>query len=341
MHHESVKKRAGQLFVAGFEGQKAPAWTLDALREARLSGVILFSRNFPDSLEAPRVSRAINHQLWRAAQDADFLPLIGIDQEGGRVRRLKTGVSQFPPAREVANWTPREITTKSARLHQELSSLGFNLNFGPVLDVDSNPANPVIGDRSYGRSPDQVIACARAWAEGAKQAGVLSCGKHFPGHGDTDLDSHFDLPTVHHDLTRLHELELAPFRALTSLPSWMTAHIIFPAIDSKKPATLSKKCIDIARNGLGYDGVIFSDDMEMKALENFGSMGEIVIEAIAAGCDQILICHQRTLLEEAIEYVIREMEKSAAFTQRVEQALARVSAMRTTIKPLALKDDDV
>jgi beta-N-acetylhexosaminidase len=218
-------------------------------------------------------------------------------------------------------------------LGAQLAALGINVDFAPVLDVDTNPDNPVIGDRSFGRDAETVITHALAFARGLAARGVASCGKHFPGHGDTDLDSHLALPRIAHDRARLDAVELAPFRAARGLvPSIMTAHVVFDALDPGVPATLSRRVITgLLREELGYDGVIVSDDLEMKAVFDRWGVAESAVRAIEAGCDLLLVCSRLELVEEAAEALVARASTDPSFAHRLTEAAARVDRLRAQV----------
>jgi beta-N-acetylhexosaminidase len=220
-------------------------------------------------------------------------------------------------------------------LARQLRTLGFNLDFAPVLDIDTNPDNPVIGDRSFGREVGTVVKHARAFASGLAAGGVIACGKHFPGHGDTLLDSHFDLPRVSHPRERLDRLELAPFRALQSeLPCIMTAHVLFDALDRDRPATLSRAIVqDVLRGELGFQGLIWSDDLEMKAISDRYGVAEAACLAIEAGCDSVLICSKPDETLAARRALELRAGRDRAFSERLRDAAARSLALRRTLSP--------
>ncbi|MDP6944355.1 MAG: glycoside hydrolase family 3 N-terminal domain-containing protein, partial [Myxococcota bacterium] len=255
---------AASVVLVGFQGKVVP----DALRrfvaEGEPAGVIVFRRNVRDTEQVADLVRQLR-SLW--PQDGPA-PLISVDQEGGKVRRLRPPECpeflNLPEARDVAAAGDPNLTRALGDLMgRQLAAVGFNLDFAPVLDVDSNPDNPVIGARSYGSDVDAVTRHALAFAQGLSDGGIIPCGKHFPGHGDTDLDSHFALPSLSHDMARLQRVELRPFAAAVAagLPTMMSAHIVFEALDSDWPATLSPVVIPtLLRDELGFDGVIFSDD---------------------------------------------------------------------------------
>jgi len=323
--NDQIFKDAGQVLMIGFESDPGPA--CDALAAGRAGGVILFSRNIES---APQV-RALNHRLRTAA--GGLLP-IAVDQEGGRVARLAAaGVPAGPPARALAEHGEHAVHQWGLDTGKALVDLGFTIDFAPILDVDTNPDNPIIGDRSYGRDADRVIRMARIAAEGLMEAGILPCGKHFPGHGDTALDSHVDLPYVAHDEPRLREVELAPFAALApELPAIMTAHVVFPALDPEEvPATLSKRIVTgLLREEFGFTGVIISDDLEMAAVARLAPPGELAVRAIAAGCDLLLCCRLQTVWEEAHRALVEAAEADAEFAARLAEAADRVRKVLVT-----------
>ena len=288
--------RPGQLLFAGFDGTQAPADLLGLVRDGRLGGVILFARN----VEGPEQVRRLVAELHAAAPDATPL-LVSIDQEGGRVQRLRAPWTEWPPMRAVGERNRTSDTRSLGKaLGQELAHLGIGLDFAPVVDVDTNPENPVIGDRSFGATPEAVGRHAAALITGLQSAGVAACAKHFPGHGDTRVDSHVELPRVDHPIKRLREVELPPFCAAieADVASIMTGHILTAALDSERPATLSRQVLDLLRADLGYDGVLFSDDLEMAAVADHYTPGDAARLALEAGCDAVLAC-QRTDVRDA------------------------------------------
>ena len=285
-----LERTAGSVIVCGFHGTEAPERVREWLDAEIVAGLILFKRNIQD-LEQARALIATCHDASRAS-----LPLLMcVDQEGGRVARFREPLLRLPPMRRLAAAGDTELTRSAAKaLGQQLRALGINLDFAPVLDIDTNPANPVIGDRSFGSEPDAAIEQALAFADGLRDGGVLSCGKHFPGHGDTDLDSHLALPTLRHERERLERIELAPFRAAVGrLPSLMTAHVVFESLDPGVPATMSKAVItELLRREIGYEDAVFSDDLEMKAISDRQAIEEAGVRAIEAGCDLLLVCSE-------------------------------------------------
>lgn len=303
-----------------------------ALRAGERAGVILFRRNLP-SVEA---AAALCQSVIEAA-GPELPPLISVDQEGGRVRRLPSPPFVLsPPMAELGRINDQSLTRDVARVvGEQLYALGFNLNFSPVVDVNSNPRNPVIGDRSFSDSPELVAFHGEATLQGLKDSGVAGCLKHFPGHGDTELDSHFALPAVFKSREELEQLELVPFRALTlAAPAMMSAHVVFHALDPSAPASLSRAiCTTLLREQIGFDGVLFSDDMEMRAVADHFPIEESAVRAIEAGCDQLLLCHDADVQVRAHGALVRRAERDAAFRARCEQALQRAHHLRRGFPP--------
>ncbi|MBK7582794.1 MAG: beta-N-acetylhexosaminidase [Myxococcales bacterium] len=333
----STLELTGQLIVGGFSGTSLPGEMRDVLSAGRRGGVIVFKRNLP-SLEA---AHALNLEVIQATPAA-LPPFISVDQEGGRVGRLPAPFLKLPPMRALGTLADAELVRRiGVMLGQELSALGYNLDFAPVLDVDSNPANPIIGDRAFSSDPTQVSRLAGALAAGLESAGVMACGKHFPGHGDTLLDSHLALPFVDHSEARLRELELPPFGALARLgiASFMSAHVVYPALDPAQPATLSERIATrMLRSELGFAGVLFSDDLEMKALADRMPVEESAVRAIRAGCDALLICSDFALQERAHAALTAEAERSPEFRERCEQAVGRCLSARRRFPPRPAAD---
>jgi beta-N-acetylhexosaminidase len=325
--------------VAGYEGLEPPQTLCDRAAAGELGGFIFFRRNLGNVTEVAELTSRLrslappSEPMWFA-----------IDQEGGRVARLGPPVVKLPAARVFGELDDVALTLEAAALlGQQLRRLGFNLDFAPVLDVDTNPANPVIGDRSFGSEVSRVIRHARAFAAGLAQSGVTACGKHFPGHGDTLQDSHHALPRLPHQEQRLREIELAPFAALAAeLPCIMTAHVVFEAWDPSVPATLSPRVVtNLLRDELRFRGLVWTDDLEMKAVAGHYGMDDAACRAIEAGCDALLICSQIDLLEQAHEGLVRRAEQDRAFAARLQSAAARSCAARRLHDAGARGGDDL
>ena len=334
----------GQLLWVGFAGTSAPARLRAQLEAGEVGATILFKRNLVISVPAGASIKqevcdldalvALNHELHRHAPDGTPA-LIAVDQEGGLVQRVRAPATQWPPMLahdSVAAPDDETLAEDVGRaVGDELRTLGFDVDFAPVLDVHTNPQNPIIGDRAFGREPDGAARRALAFARGLDAAGILSCGKHFPGHGDTSTDSHLELPRIDHDWARLDAVELAPFAraARADLPMIMTAHVVFAALDPTVPATLSHAVItDLLRGKLGYRGVIVSDDLDMTAIAGHMGADVAALAAVRAGCDVFLLCCDEANQAAAREALDRETRADAAFAARVADAAARIRAMK-------------
>jgi beta-N-acetylhexosaminidase len=331
----SVEGLCGQLLVGGFEGAELPPETSEALAAGRRAGVILFKRNLP-SVEAA-------HELSSAVLDAapdELPPFISLDQEGGRVLRLPPPALRVPAMRTVGEKGDPALSKRlAAALGRELAALGFNLDFAPVLDVDSNPDNPVIGDRAFSSDADTVARLGRAFIEGLQSAGVMACGKHFPGHGDTSQDSHLHLPRVAHDKARLDAVELPPFRtaSLRDVAAMMTAHVVYEELDPGVPATLSRRvATGLLRGEIRFDGVLFSDDLEMRALADHWPIEETAVRAVRAGCDCLLVCSSFELAERAHRALVEQAEADSDFQRRCVEAVTRSLRARRRVPPRPL-----
>ncbi len=300
--------------------------------ELAAGGVILMGRN----IKMPAETASDIARLQLLARLHDLPPLfIAVDQEGGRVQRL--GPPRYPrrlSARATgASLDPVNAARQTAhRIGSELRALGFNWDFAPVLDVDSNPNNPVIGDRSYGSNPTAVAALGVAAVYGFQDdAGILACGKHFPGHGDTETDSHFALPTIRRSRAALDAVEMIPFRAAidAGLAAVMTAHILFPALDPDLPATLSPAILTgLLRQELGFDGLIITDDLEMRGVADKWGAPEAAVLAVLAGADLLLCCHEWET-QRAIHAALLSAVQTGRLTEaRLDQSLARIAAAK-------------
>lgn len=326
-----LERIAGNVIVCGFEGQTAPRQVRRWLDDEALAGVILFKRNIEGVEQAARLIETC------VGRDPTNPTLVCVDQEGGRVCRFDPPVLRLPSMRSLGAAGDPSLTRTAARmLGRQLRSIGVNLDFAPVLDVDSNPDNPVIGDRAFSSSADEVGVQGLAFAEGLMEGGVLPCGKHFPGHGDTDVDSHFGLPRLAHGRRRLDEVELVPFRAAVGrLPSLMTAHVLFEAVDPEVPATLSRLAVsELLRTEIGFSGTVFSDDLEMGAISASYSIEDAGVLAIKAGCDLLLVCSDLDAVARLREALARAAQSSEGFCELLRQASSRANTLRQAITSL-------
>jgi beta-N-acetylhexosaminidase len=325
----SVRREIGQLLIGCLPGTGVPPEMRSLAREFQLGGVTLFARN----IEAPAQVAELSHDVQTLASE---LPLwVGVDQEGGRVARLRAPFTEWPPMAALGRSGDAALASRfAAALAAELAAVGITLDYAPVLDIHTNPKNPVIGDRALADGADAVATLGAAIVRGLQEHGVAACGKHFPGHGDTAVDSHFELPVVEHPPDRIRRVECVPFREAirAGVAFIMTAHVLVPSIDEERPATLSRRIVhDLLRRELGFEGVILSDDLEMKALASSWTIADAAVEAIAAGCDGVLIC--RALSDDrgadievqaaVLEALVHAVEDGRIPFGRLEDALTR------------------
>lgn len=327
----SLSDKIGQMLMCGFEGTAVPD---DGIRElvakGGIGGVIYFARN----VETPEQVARMTAELQQAAAEGGKAPLwISIDQEGGMVARITEGVALMPGGMAIAAAGSVEDAYRAALISgREMSAMGINLNYAPVLDVNNNARNPVIGVRSFGESPEKVADYGAATIRGFQDAGVAATAKHFPGHGDTDVDSHLDLPTVRHDRARMDSVELVPFRRAIAegVDAMMSAHIYFPALEQEKlPVTLSKAVLTgLLREELGFGGIIMTDCMEMNAIaEHYGTV-EASVLAIEAGADIVLISHRADRQLAALEAILHAVAEGRISEARIDDSVRRLLALK-------------
>jgi beta-N-acetylhexosaminidase len=320
----SLDQECASLFTVGFHGTEPSREVLE-LVERGVSGVILFGRNVVDAEQVATLVAALKRAAGRPL-------LVSIDQEGGRVARLRSpqGFTELPPMRAVGATGDAELAFEvGALLGRELRAVGVDQDYAPCVDVDTNPANPVIGDRSLSRDPVEVARLGAALARGLQSAGVAACAKHFPGHGDTSQDSHKDLPRLPHALERLEAVELRPFRDLAraGVAAVMTAHVVFEPLDGDRPATLSPAVMRLLRERVGFEGCAVSDDLEMKAVAEHFPLEVSAPGAVRAGVDGVLVCHSAAVQHRAIDLVRAAAERGDVSPARLHDARARVSRL--------------
>ncbi|MGH9144203.1 MAG: beta-N-acetylhexosaminidase [Vicinamibacterales bacterium] len=322
MSPSALRRQIGQLLIAGFEGHQISPELRSLAREFGLGGVILFARNIVEPEQVAEVA-------FEASRMLPELPAwVSVDQEGGRVARLKSPFTEWPPMATLGRSGDVALATRFARaLATELSAVGITLDYAPVLDIHTNSKNPVIGDRALAEKAAEVARLGGAIIRALQGEGIAACGKHFPGHGDTSTDSHHELPLVEHPPDRLRRVEFVPFKAAieAGVATIMTAHVLVPSLDEKRPASLSRRIVfDLLRNELQYEGLIISDDLEMKAIAASYAVPEAAVMAIEAGCDAVLICSgDHATQAAALEALVHAVEQERLPFGRVEDALKR------------------
>jgi beta-N-acetylhexosaminidase len=309
------------LAIVGFSGHSAPDELRRLVADFDLGGVIYFPRNIVEPRQVAELSREV------AGLSRSWPLWISVDQEGGRVARLKRPFTEWPPAETLGKSGDEHLAERFATaLAAELTAVGINLDYAPVLDIRTNPKNAVIGDRALAERADVVARLGAVIIRALQRGGVAACGKHFPGHGDTLADSHDELPIVEHDRARLEAVECLPFRRAVAeqVATIMTAHVLVPAIDDR-PASLSPVIVtDLLKQTLGFDGVVISDDLGMKAISASTPKPDAARSAIAAGCDAVLLCHEAAEEQVGIlEALIHAGESGELPVLRIEDAFRR------------------
>lgn len=333
----NVEQKIGAMLMLGWEGDDLEQDTTvcdkarEIVEDMQVGGIILMGRNIRhDDLSV--TANTINELQKMSVEPL----LINVDQEGGMVARFVDGVTVMPSNMALgATGRPDLARAAAAVCAEELLAIGVNYDFAPSVDVNNNPDNPIIGTRSYGESPDAVGEFGAQAIGGYQNAGVIACAKHFPGHGDTAVDSHLALPSVPYPRERLDKIELTPFRwaIAAGVSSIMTTHIMFPALDPDLPSTLSHKIITgLLRQELGFDGVIVTDSMEMKGIADKWSVPEACVMAIEAGVDLVLIPHTLETQRASREAIIKAVKDGRISESRIDESVGRLTALKNQYK---------
>jgi beta-N-acetylhexosaminidase len=339
---DEFERQAARCVFVGIKGTTPTAAELELVGRG-VGGVILFARNVAEPAQVAELARTL-----KSATPGSLL--ICVDQEGGRVQRLRPPHwTAWPSMRRLGEIdlqggldglngtaTAERVGEMIAR---ELVPCGIDVDFAPVMDVDTNPDNPVIGDRSFSRDPRRVARLGVALAQGLERSGVASCAKHYPGHGDTSQDSHLTLPRLAHDEKRLWEVELVPFvaAARAGLASLMTAHVRFETFD-RLPATLSPVALRLLRRDVGFRACCISDDLEMRAISDIWGVPDAAELSITAGCDAVLVCHTLQHQHDAIDAIARGARAGPLPRERLAEAAARVEALQKFARPASSID---
>lgn len=317
----TLKEKLGQLILPGFHSTTYDEQIRTLIEDYHVGNVILFTRNFEDAKQVRELTKKIHEEVYK---HTGHIPFIAIDQEGGLVTRMMKDVT-FAPGPMSASASIDDATYYTGKmLAEDMIRLGMNFNLAPSLDVNNNPNNPVINVRSYSDDPKVVAKLGKRFIEGSLEFGVLACAKHFPGHGDCEVDSHLGLPTINYDLDRIHQIEMHPFKENINVPAIMSAHIMFPAYDTV-PATLSRKILtNVLREELGFKGLILTDCLEMKAIADMYGTAQGACMAVLAGADICDISHTLEyqvkalqLLEEAVNDGRLTVEELDAKVERI------------------------
>lgn len=321
-------EKIGQLVLVGMEGTVAGEDDRKLITDRKVSGIIFFKPNLTDKTQTVKLLNDLKQM-----NAGNRIPLwLSADEEGGRVTRLPAEFAKLPTALSIGRVDNLAYSREVGSLLGEgLRSVGLNLDFAPVLDVNSNPDNPVIGDRSFGNQPDLVARVGIQAMKGLQASGVASVVKHFPGHGDTSVDSHVGLPVVQHDLERLRSLELVPFQAAVEqgADAVMVAHILLPQLDDEHPASFSGAVINgLLRQELGYDGVVMTDDMTMGAIAEHYDTGDAAVQAILAGGDIVLVCHDYVKENAVLDALTAAVADGRISQSRLNESVLRILLLK-------------
>ena len=323
----SLEEKVGQMIFGGIEGVELSEKSREMIREDKVGGIIFFKDNLVNANQIVTLLNSI-----KAENMQQQYPLfLGIDQEGGRVTRIPE-LNNLPTNKQIGKKdNPALAFQLGELLGKQLNAFGFNLDFAPVLDVDSNPNNPVIGDRSFGSDPKLVSELGISTMKGLQSENVISVIKHFPGHGDTEVDSHIELPIVSKNMKELQALEFIPFQnALKSgADVVMIGHILLPEIDTNKPSSISNVVITkILREQLKYEGVVMTDDMTMKAILDNYEIGEAAVEAVKAGNDIVLIAHDYEKVHRAIQAILEAVRNEEIKVEQIDRSVERILQLK-------------
>ena len=334
----TLQEKVGQLVIVGFDGYTADDSIKTMIQSYKVGGVILFGRNVENAEQLITLNNTLKN-----INSGNKIPLfISIDEEGGKVSRMPKEIRKLPTNKTIGEANDENLSYEiGSILADEVKMFGFNMNFAPVLDINSNPQNPVIGDRSFGNSKEIVSRLGVQTMKGIQSGGVIPVVKHFPGHGDTSEDSHIGLPAVSHDMNRLIDFELIPFKDAihNQADAVMIAHILLNKIDSENPSSLSKTVItELLRNQLKFNGVIITDDMTMRAIVENYNIGEAAIKSVKAGSDIILVCHGYDNEIAVIDALKNAVENRTISQETINESVYRILKLKDKYK---LSDDKI
>ena len=331
----TLDEKIGQMIVAGFNGTDVNEELINLVNINKVGGVILFKRN----IETSQQLKELNNNIEGLNKE---IPLfISVDEEGGRVNRLPSDMENFQSAKEVGLKNDKEYAYNNGKsIGESLKVTGFNMNYAPVLDIFSNPQNTVIGDRAFGSNTEIVSTMGIATMKGIEDEGIISVVKHFPGHGDTLVDSHYGLPIVDKTLDQLENFEFIPFKKAIKegCKSIMVSHILLDKVDNENPSSMSKIVItDILREQLGFDGVIITDDMNMKAITENYTIEDASVKSIIAGCDILLIGSGTGYVNKVIDAIKDAILNGYISEDRIDESVTRIIKLKNEYFKLNLR----
>ena len=320
----TLDEKIGQLLVIGFKGLNLTDDIKEMIKKYKFGNFILFSRNYNNLEQLEKLTRDIHEEVIKSI---GIMPFISIDQEGGNVVRIRDKSTFYPGPMTLSATNISNAEQIGHMMGKHLMALGINMNFAPLLDVNNNPKNPVIGIRSFSDNIEMVSKYGTTVIKGMKEEGIIATAKHFPGHGDTEIDSHLGLPILPFDKNRLYNIELKPFKYAieNGVDNIMTAHIIFKDIDKENPATISKSILkDLLRDELKYNGLITSDCMEMKAISDGITTPIGVAKAIEAGVDLALVCHTKEKQIDSLNKIKQFIEDNLIAIDEIDDKVNRI-----------------
>lgn len=332
----TLEEKVGQMMFYGVNGTNVDDKVVNLFEDQHAGGIILYGhRNFWGSSLDNNV-KYVNSIKKANRQNSDIPLFIGFDEEGGSMSQLPQELMRTPSKGELGNTNDSSLATGiGAGTAKKLKLLGINTDFGTVLDINTNKNNPIIGVRSYGSTKEKVTEFGINELKAIQNEGVIPTVKHFPGHGDTEVDSHLGLPSLNHDLNRLKSTELVPFQTAINngVDMVMTAHIMLPQIDKEYPATMSKKILtDLLRDEMGYKGVIITDDLEMQAISKNWDLGEAAIKSVEAGADILLVCHTIENQQKVYNAVVQGVNEGKIDENRIDESVRRILRLKYQYK---------
>lgn len=342
----TLEEKVGQVLMVHFNGESANEAAQTLVQDTKVGGIIYY--NWSNGLNSPEQVRTLSNGLQKFTNSNPHpIPLlIAVDQEGGRVMRLTNGFTKFPSNRDLASTLNPELAFDAARtMGKELKAVGVNMNLAPVVDVNNNPKNVIMGDRSFGNNVETVVAYAEKALAGYKEANVIATLKHYPGYGDVSVDPHEDLPIIHKTKEELEKVELAPFAQLAPLvDAIMTAHILVNALDPDNCSTLSKKTLDYLRESIGFNGLIISDSLVMQGVvKKCKTVDEAAIQALQAGCDMLILGGKLlsgehagfeltvTDIKRVHNSIVKAVQSGRLSEERINDAVERVLNLKNKI----------
>ena len=328
LENMSLAEKAGQVVICGLKGYEIDSDVTTLIQDSKVGGVILFAKNIKNSTQLATITNSIKN-----LSNPEIPPIIAIDEEGGMVTRMPSDIESMPSAYSIAQTGNTDLCYQSGEIiGKQLNALGLSTGFSPVLDIWSNPDNMIISSRAYGTTPEDVSTYATQAMLGLKSQEVIPVGKHFPGHGDTLDDSHYSLPVITKTKSELESYEFIPFKTAidNGIPAIMVGHLLCTDIDNTYPASLSKTMVTgILKTELGFNGVVFTDDLTMDAIDNQYSVEDAGVMALNAGCDMLLVCHGYDNATNTINNIISAVENGTLSESRLNDAVYRILKLKS------------